>query len=106
MSSDLEDCEELWMGDLGNYIIETHKRQKQVDAWFSRWIIVSIAKPAYGVLSLTTLCRNATLSLHITCPTCIETALHASPFHARQSPLSPLYKKTQLCEPSPPPSSL
>ena len=40
-SSDLEDCEEIWKGELGNYIMETHKRQKQVDAWFSRWIIVS-----------------------------------------------------------------
>lgn len=40
-SSDLEDCPELWWSELGNYIIETHKRQKQVDAWFSRWIIVS-----------------------------------------------------------------
>lgn len=40
-SSDLEDCEEIWKGELGGYIMESHKRQKQVDAWFSRWIIVS-----------------------------------------------------------------
>lgn len=40
-SSDLDDCEEVWLGELGNYILETHKRQKQVEAWFSRWIIVS-----------------------------------------------------------------
>lgn len=40
-SSDLEDYEEIWKGELGNYVMETHKRQKQVDAWFSRWIIVS-----------------------------------------------------------------
>lgn len=43
-SSDLEDCPELWWSELGNYIIETHKRQKQVDAWFSRWIIVSTTR--------------------------------------------------------------
>lgn len=41
VSSDLEDYEELWKGELGNYVMETHKRQKQVYAWFSRWIIVS-----------------------------------------------------------------
>ena len=40
ISSDLDDCPELWKSELGYYIIETHKRQKQVDAWFSRWIIV------------------------------------------------------------------
>ncbi|KAI0961394.1 hypothetical protein AcV7_000503 [Taiwanofungus camphoratus] len=46
-SSDLEDCEELWLGELGNYIIETHRRQKQVDAWFSRWIIERDSITAY-----------------------------------------------------------
>ncbi|CDO72378.1 hypothetical protein BN946_scf184977.g77 [Trametes cinnabarina] len=38
-SSDLEDCPELWWDELGNYILETHKRQKQVEIWFSQWII-------------------------------------------------------------------
>ncbi|OCH96546.1 hypothetical protein OBBRIDRAFT_815823 [Obba rivulosa] len=47
VSSDLEDCEEVWMGELGNYVIETHKRQKQVDAWFSRWIIERDSITAY-----------------------------------------------------------
>ncbi|KAI0757147.1 SNF2 family N-terminal domain-containing protein [Daedaleopsis nitida] len=46
-SSDLEDCQELWWSELGNYIIETHKRQKQVDAWFSRWIIERDSITAY-----------------------------------------------------------
>ncbi|GBE77918.1 Putative DNA helicase [Sparassis crispa] len=46
-SSDLEDCEELWTGELGNYIVETHKRQKQVDAFFSRWIIERDSLTAY-----------------------------------------------------------
>lgn len=40
-SSDLEECQELWWDELGNYAMETHKRQKQVDVWFSQWIIVS-----------------------------------------------------------------
>ncbi|KAH9946815.1 P-loop containing nucleoside triphosphate hydrolase protein [Amylocystis lapponica] len=47
VTSDLEDCEEIWLGELGNYIIETHKRQKQVDAWFSRWIIERDSITAY-----------------------------------------------------------
>ena len=52
ISSDLDDCPELWKPELGYYIIETHKRQKQVDAWFSRWIIVRI-NVVYTGVSLT-----------------------------------------------------
>ena len=40
VSSDLEDCPELWQGELGNYIMETHKRQRQIDNWFGHWVIV------------------------------------------------------------------
>ncbi|KAH9944513.1 SNF2 family N-terminal domain-containing protein [Epithele typhae] len=47
LGSDLEDCPELWMAELGTYVIETHKRQKQVDAWFSRWIIERDSITAY-----------------------------------------------------------
>lgn len=39
-SSDLDDCPEVWQGELGNYIMETHKRQRQIDNWFGHWIIV------------------------------------------------------------------
>ncbi|CCM00896.1 uncharacterized protein FIBRA_02942 [Fibroporia radiculosa] len=46
-STDLEDCEEVWLAELGNYVIESHKRQKQVDAWFSRWIIERDSITAY-----------------------------------------------------------
>lgn len=42
MSSDLDDSPEIWQGELGNYILETHKRQKQIDAFFNRWIIVCL----------------------------------------------------------------
>lgn len=34
-SSDLEDCEEIWLGDLGEYVLETQKRIKQVESWFN-----------------------------------------------------------------------
>ena len=40
ISSDLEDCPEIWQGELGSYILETRKRQKHIDAHFNRWIIV------------------------------------------------------------------
>ncbi|KAI0361785.1 hypothetical protein OH77DRAFT_461899 [Trametes cingulata] len=46
-SSDLEDCQDLWWDELGNYIMETHKRQKQVDLWFSQWIIERDSITAY-----------------------------------------------------------
>ncbi|KAJ3558033.1 hypothetical protein NM688_g1148 [Phlebia brevispora] len=49
VSSDLEDCPEVWEGELGNYVLETHKRQKQIDAFFNRWIITRDANTAYSV---------------------------------------------------------
>lgn len=38
-SSDLSDCEELWIGDLGDYIIETHLRQRKVESWFNASVL-------------------------------------------------------------------
>ncbi|TCD67024.1 putative DNA helicase ino80 [Steccherinum ochraceum] len=38
-SSDLDDCPEIWKGELGNYIMETHRRQRQIDSFFGHWII-------------------------------------------------------------------
>jgi chromatin-remodeling ATPase INO80 len=40
-SSDLEDCEEVWIGELGEYMLETQKRQKQVEVWFEASVLVS-----------------------------------------------------------------
>lgn len=40
-SSDLEDCEEVWIGELGDYMLETQKRQNQVADWFEASIVVS-----------------------------------------------------------------
>ncbi|EIW86595.1 hypothetical protein CONPUDRAFT_45589 [Coniophora puteana RWD-64-598 SS2] len=34
VSSDLSDCEELWINELSDYVIETHKRRRQVEEWF------------------------------------------------------------------------
>ncbi|KAF8167976.1 SNF2 family DNA-dependent ATPase [Crassisporium funariophilum] len=33
-SSDLEDCREVWIGELGDYVLETKKRQNQVAQYF------------------------------------------------------------------------
>ena len=44
-SSDLDDSPEVWQGELGNYIMETHKRQRQIDNWFGHWIIVRFFPP-------------------------------------------------------------
>ena len=41
ISSDLEDCEEVWMQELSDYMLETRKRTKQVDGWFNDSCIVS-----------------------------------------------------------------
>lgn len=40
-SSDLEDCREVWIGELGEYVMETHKRRKQVEVWFEASVLVS-----------------------------------------------------------------
>ncbi|THV04816.1 hypothetical protein K435DRAFT_648606 [Dendrothele bispora CBS 962.96] len=34
-SSDLEDCEEIWVAELNGYVSETHKRYRQVELWFN-----------------------------------------------------------------------
>jgi chromatin-remodeling ATPase INO80 len=39
-SSDLEDCEEVWIGSYSEYILETQKRQKRVEAWFENSVLV------------------------------------------------------------------
>ncbi|KAG5654784.1 hypothetical protein H0H81_003792 [Sphagnurus paluster] len=38
-SSDLEDCEEVWIAELGEYALETQKRQKQRAEWFQVRIV-------------------------------------------------------------------
>ncbi|TFY83775.1 hypothetical protein EWM64_g245 [Hericium alpestre] len=35
-SSDLSDCEEVWIGELGNYILDTQKRKRLVEDYFER----------------------------------------------------------------------
>ncbi|KAG1819458.1 hypothetical protein EV424DRAFT_1617321 [Suillus variegatus] len=37
-SSDLSDCE-VWIGDLSNYIIEAHLRQRKVESWFDASVL-------------------------------------------------------------------
>jgi chromatin-remodeling ATPase INO80 len=40
-SSDLSDCEEVWIAELSDYILETQKRFKQVEQWFNESTRVS-----------------------------------------------------------------
>ena len=40
VSSDLDDCPEVWIGELSDYVLETQKRQKQVEKWFESSILV------------------------------------------------------------------
>lgn len=39
VSSDLSDCEEVWIAELSDYIMETHKRQLQVESWFEASVL-------------------------------------------------------------------
>lgn len=36
VSSDLSDCEEVWLGELGNYMLETQKRKRLVEEYFAQ----------------------------------------------------------------------
>lgn len=39
-SSDLEDCKEIWMAEIGDYILETRKRYREVEAFYDLTVIV------------------------------------------------------------------
>lgn len=41
MSSDLSDCEEIYMGELGMYMLETQKRKRTVEHYFEQTMLVS-----------------------------------------------------------------
>ena len=47
-SSDLEDCQEVWIDELDDYILETQKRQTQVAQYFWANIIVSVYCHTYS----------------------------------------------------------
>jgi hypothetical protein len=40
-SSDLEDCQEVWIEELDDYVLQTRKRQQQVAQYFWANILVS-----------------------------------------------------------------
>lgn len=40
-SSDLSDCEEIYMGELGLYMLETQKRKRTVEHYFEQTMLVS-----------------------------------------------------------------
>lgn len=40
-SSDLDDCEEVWIGDLSEYMLDTQKRMNSVENWFNVSVLVS-----------------------------------------------------------------
>jgi DNA helicase INO80 len=42
-SSDLEDCKEIWMAELGDYILETRKRHREVEAFYKLTVIVGLS---------------------------------------------------------------
>jgi chromatin-remodeling ATPase INO80 len=44
-SSDLDDCEEIWVAELSDYMLETRKRQKQVESWFEVSCLVRSSTP-------------------------------------------------------------
>ncbi|TDL28392.1 hypothetical protein BD410DRAFT_780893 [Rickenella mellea] len=46
MSSDLSDCEEVWIAELGEYILETQKRQRQVEYYFEESCVIRNSEAA------------------------------------------------------------
>jgi len=41
-SSDLEDCQEIWVSEISDYILETRKRHREVEAFYKLTVIVSL----------------------------------------------------------------
>lgn len=46
-SSDLDDCREVWLQDMSEYVLETQKRQTQVRNWFEQSIVVCFLERSY-----------------------------------------------------------
>jgi DNA helicase INO80 len=44
VSSDLDDCEEIWRPQIDAYAIDAHRRQKLVEAYFETTFIVSLLR--------------------------------------------------------------
>jgi hypothetical protein len=61
-SSDLEDCQEVWIDELDDYILETQRRQTQVAQYFWANIIVSVYRH-YSFRHLFIFLRNVILLL-------------------------------------------
>lgn len=61
-SSDLEDCQEVWIDELDDYILDTQKRQTQVAQYFWANIIVSFYRH-YSSEFFFIFFRNVTLLL-------------------------------------------
>jgi DNA helicase INO80 len=40
VSSDLEDCQEIWLSEVSDYILETRKRHREVEAFYKLTVIV------------------------------------------------------------------
>ena len=60
-SSDLEDCQEVWIDELDDYILETQKRQTHVAQYFWANILVSVYR--HTLQSLFIFFRNIILLL-------------------------------------------
>mgnify|MGYP007051653808 CR=1 FL=1 len=73
-SSDLEDCKEVWLEELRDYMVETKKRQNQVAQYF--WASILVSSPACALAFVTAspfstflfFNRNATPKLQQNCP--------------------------------------
>jgi chromatin-remodeling ATPase INO80 len=64
-SSDLEDCQEIWMSELSDYILETRKRHREVEAFYKLTVIVC-SSTYISIWCISTFLdyRNATPTLH------------------------------------------
>lgn len=57
VSSDLEDCPELWRDELGRYIMNTYHRERAIETWFESEITVFYHQSTVSI-DLTGECRD------------------------------------------------
>lgn len=65
-SSDLSDNEEVWSQEMSHYVLETAKRQRQVELFFEESCVVSVFL-IYTFCLIKALHRAGTMKLHMPC---------------------------------------
>jgi len=106
-SSDLEDCKEIWMAELGDYILETRKRHREVEAFYKLTVIVGCSSTrAHNATNPTYRKEILMLLMHWRIATILSSGVCHLRFHHHLPPRLLFMRFTSLAIPSTPPSTM